>query len=174
MRKGGSASEERLPVDGEVPSRWIFVRLGDHGANRADFSFVAIQCLHVVHIPELHVLFPVRIVVDLAPPLDLPEGERIFERWRYRIGPEVLSYLFLSSDPSVARTRIYYRGSVHSQPSGTVGEKMGLANWCGANGNSAGTGVGHCQPANRCVSVLLIGVVNKRLNARPFGTVAAG
>src|SRR2546430_2869510 len=67
--------------DGETPGRWLFlVRLGDHGADRADFSFVGIQRLDVIDVPELHVFFPVRIVAALTPSLDLPEVEGFLER----------------------------------------------------------------------------------------------
>jgi hypothetical protein len=51
---------------------------------------------------------------------------------------------------------------------------MGLAKWSGANGNEGRNNSRNlAAPATVERSVLLIGVVNKRLNARPFGTVAA-
>src|SRR5437016_11383474 len=36
--------------------------------------------LNIIHVPKFHVLFALRILVALAPSLDLPEGEGIFER----------------------------------------------------------------------------------------------
>src|SRR5439155_5668620 len=81
-RRWAAELARALPDEGEAPGRGIFffLRLGDHGAERADFSFVGIQRLDVIDVPELHVFFPVRIVAALAPSLDLPEGEGIFER----------------------------------------------------------------------------------------------
>src|SRR6266436_5101177 len=69
-----------LADDGETPGSWLFlVRLGDRGADRADFFFVGIQRLDVIDVPELHVFFPVRIVAALTPSLDLPEVEGFLE-----------------------------------------------------------------------------------------------
>src|SRR5207253_9226222 len=59
-----------LADDGATPGSWLFlVRLGDHGADRADFSIVTIQRLDVIDVPELHMFFPVRIVAALTPSL---------------------------------------------------------------------------------------------------------
>src|SRR5437879_12533582 len=70
-----------LADDGETPGRWLFlVRLGDHGADRADFSFVGIQRLDVIDVPELHVFFPVRIVAALTPSLGLPASKGFLDR----------------------------------------------------------------------------------------------
>ena len=71
----------RCPIgDGEAPGRWIFTRLGDHRADRANFPLVGGERFNIIHVPKFHVLFPLRILVALAPSLDLPEGECVFER----------------------------------------------------------------------------------------------
>src|SRR6266700_897319 len=76
-----------LADDGETPGRWLFlVRLGDLGADRADFSFVGIQRLDVIDVPELHVFFPIRIVAALTP-------SPIFQRLRASLNGSFFSFL---------------------------------------------------------------------------------
>src|SRR5438105_3860338 len=98
-----------LADDGETPGRWLFlVRLGDHGADRADFSFVGIQRLDVIDVPELHVFFPVRIVAALTPSLDLPEvegvrvGKKVVQRFIRYVGREADGRTILSCSMSDA------------------------------------------------------------------------
>src|SRR5437762_13070626 len=82
LRRSPATKEKSARSAPWSPGRGIFffLRLGDHGAERADFSFVAGERLNIIHVPKFHVLFPLRILVALAPSLDLPEGEGIFER----------------------------------------------------------------------------------------------
>src|SRR2546427_10927568 len=57
--------------DGQAPCRWLFVRLGNHSTDHPDFSLVGIERLDIVGVPELDVLFFVRIIVPLTRPLSL-------------------------------------------------------------------------------------------------------
>src|SRR5256884_218439 len=99
-----------LADDGKAPGGWfLLVRLGHHGADRADSSLVGIQCLDIVDVPEIHLFFPLRIVAALAPPLDLPELECFFERF----------VLFLLENQEAAVTVIGELG--HHRPVGVEG-----------------------------------------------------
>src|SRR2546422_11523028 len=56
----------------EAPSRGRFFGFSDHGADHTDFSFVGVERVDVVGVPEVDVLFLIGIVVISAWWLVLP------------------------------------------------------------------------------------------------------
>src|ERR1700739_432990 len=84
-----------LPGHGEAPGVLLLIRFGDHGADRADFSFEGIERIDVIGVPKLHLLFALLILAALARPLHLPELEGFFERF--------LVFLLQHQEGSVAK-----------------------------------------------------------------------
>src|SRR5260370_39433929 len=58
--------------DGKTPSARCLLEFGDNSPDHPKLSFIGIEGLNLIHIPELNMLFALGIIVDLTGLLALP------------------------------------------------------------------------------------------------------
>src|SRR5260370_37033493 len=66
--QGGAAGHLACPLsdDGKTPSARRLLGFGDHGPDHPNLSFVSVEGLNLIHIPELNMLFSLWIILGLA------------------------------------------------------------------------------------------------------------
>src|SRR5438132_14250077 len=74
--QGRTAGHLACPLadNGKTPSARCVLGFGDGGPDHPNLSFIGVEGLNLVHIPELNMFFGMGIILDLAGPLALPYG----------------------------------------------------------------------------------------------------